>query len=64
MIIRIFYEAYLNQKCLGTQQQQVDETREREIEKLRTQILEKEKEGETLRRSVLRGHSEQMNALI
>ena len=45
-------------------QQQVDAAREMEIEKLRLQILEKEKEGETTRGSVLRGHTEQMNALI
>lgn len=45
-------------------QHQVDVAREMEIEKLRLQILEKEKEGETMRGSVLRGHTEQMNALI
>ena len=45
-------------------QQQVDAAREMEIEKLRLQILEKEKEGETTRGSVIRGHTEQMNALI
>jgi len=45
-------------------QQQVDVAREMEIEKLRIQLFEKEKEGETMRGSVIRGHTEQMNALI
>ena len=45
-------------------QQQVEEAHQREIEELRRQLAEKEAEGQTTRKEVLKGHAAQANSLF